>query len=188
MKVICISGKAQHGKDTFAKMLEEELLKKEKTVLIAHFADLVKYICKTIFGWDGEKDDKGRAILQYVGTDVVRKKNPNYWVKFIIDILTMFNTDWDYILIPDCRFPNEYELFKTSGLDASLIRVNRPNFESKLPKEQKEHISETALDNYPYDYLIDEDNTLEYLHKKANELSELFCKEENLIEKVTDAV
>ena len=78
MKVILISGKARHGKDTLAGMMKEELERKSKRVLIAHYADLLKFICKNFFGWNGEKDDNGRALLQRVGTDVIRKQNPDY--------------------------------------------------------------------------------------------------------------
>lgn len=69
MKIVCISGKAQHGKDTTAKLLEEILEAQGNRVLIAHYGDLVKYVCKTFFGWDGKKDEKGRTLLQRVGTD-----------------------------------------------------------------------------------------------------------------------
>ena len=101
MKVIAISGHARHGKDTVARMLQEQLQKDGRTVLITHYADLLKYICKTFFKWDGRKDEKGRSLLQYVGTDVVRAKNPDYWVDFVSDILNLFEGHWDYVIIPD---------------------------------------------------------------------------------------
>ena len=47
MKIVCISGKAQHGKDTTAKLLEEILEAQGNRVLIAHYGDLVKYVCRT---------------------------------------------------------------------------------------------------------------------------------------------
>ena len=46
MKVICISGKAQHGKDTVAKLIAQILEGYGNRVLITHFGDLLKYICK----------------------------------------------------------------------------------------------------------------------------------------------
>ena len=67
MRVITISGHAQNGKDTFAKMVSEKLGKKGYRVLVTHYADLVKYICKMFFDWDGQKDDHGRELLQFVG-------------------------------------------------------------------------------------------------------------------------
>ena len=88
-KILLVSAKAQHGKDSVAEIAKEQLELKGKKVLICHYADLLKYICKTFFDWDGNKDDKGRTLLQYVGTDVIRNKNhaPNYWVGFIVDLL-----------------------------------------------------------------------------------------------------
>ena len=83
MKVILISGKAQHGKDTLAGMLKNHLEDKSYRVLIAHYGDLVKYVCEKFFNWDGNKDEAGRTLLQYVGTDVVRKQNENFWAGFI---------------------------------------------------------------------------------------------------------
>lgn len=154
MKVICISGKARHGKDTAAAHLEETLKNKGYKVLVAHYGDLLKYICKTFFGWNGKKDEEGRHILQYVGTDIIRKQMPNYWVDFIISILTLFKEEWDYILIPDCRFPNEIERLKESGINTYTLRIERDDFVSNLTEEQKNHISETALDNFDFDHVI----------------------------------
>ena len=163
MKVICISGKAQHGKDTTATILKELLEADGKSVKIAHFADLLKFICKTYFDWDGQKDERGRHILQYVGTDVIRVKSPDYWADFIVNFLSMFQEEWDYVLLPDCRFPNEYELFKYSGIDTVLLRIERPGFVSPLTPEQQAHKSETALDGYRFDYVIQNDADLDKL-------------------------
>lgn len=163
MKVIAISGRAQSGKDTSANMLREQLEAHGERVLIAHYADLLKYICRTFFGWDGKKDERGRRILQYVGTDVIRRKIPDYWVDFIISILELFGDNWDYVLIPDSRFPNEIETLKEHGFDVEHIRVVRPNFKSPLTAEQQKHPSETALDNVTPDYYFNNDGTLEDL-------------------------
>ena len=51
VKIFAVSGKAQHGKDTFANVLYEELANKGHRVLLTHYADLLKYICKTFFNW-----------------------------------------------------------------------------------------------------------------------------------------
>ena len=156
MKVICISGKAQHGKDTTASLIQECLEQHGKRVLVAHYADLLKYICKTFFGWDGNKDEKGRYILQYVGTDVVRKKTPNYWVDFLADFLEIFDSEWDWVLIPDTRFPNEVDVMR-ERFGAMHVRVVRSDFVSPLTTEQQNHPSEIALDEYiPDCYLMNQ--------------------------------
>ena len=57
MKIIVISGKAGAGKDTLGEIIRDKLEALDKTVLITHYADLVKYMCKQFFGWDGVKDE-----------------------------------------------------------------------------------------------------------------------------------
>ena len=89
MKICCISAKAQHGKDTAAKLIKENLEKKGQRVLITHYADLLKFICVKYFGWNEVKDEAGRTLLQYLGTDVVGAQNPAYWAEFIAGILKM---------------------------------------------------------------------------------------------------
>ena len=132
MKILAISGHAQNGKDTVAGLIKDSLKADGNRVLVAHYADLLKYMCRTFFDWDGNKDEKGRHILQYVGTDIIRKQAPDFWVDFISSVLTYFNENWDYVLIPDTRFPNEIDKLLSNGFDVTHIRVVRPNFESSL--------------------------------------------------------
>ena len=171
-KIITVSGKAQHGKDTISGFLREYLEEKGKRVLITHYGDLVKYVCTTFFGWNGEKDEAGRTLLQEVGTDRVRTQSPNFWVKFIRDILDHFPDEWDYVLIPDCRFPNEIDFMKESGYDVIDIRVIRSNFISPLTIEQQKHISETILDNRIPNYLIYNGFGLEELRESVRSVGE----------------
>jgi hypothetical protein len=162
VKVICISAKAQHGKDTSATILKEIYEANGKRVLITHYADLLKYICKTFFGWNGEKDDYGRTLLQQVGTNIVCAKQPDFWVDFIINILSLFEGTWDIVIIPDCRFINEIEKMR-ANFDTTVIRVARPNFDNGLSEIQKQHPSETALDNFKFDAVIQNNGSLEEL-------------------------
>lgn len=154
MKIITISAKARHGKDFCANIIKEQLEKEGHKVLIVHYADLLKYIMKTFFNWDGKKDDYGRTLLQHVGTEVIRRQNPNYWVDFIIGILKMFPEEWNYVIIPDTRFPNENDELKNHGFNVVALRVVRPHFDNGLTESQKQHESEIALDNYNFDYKI----------------------------------
>ena len=133
MKVLCISAKARHGKDTAAEIIKEYLKERGNRVLITHYADLVKFVCTKFFDWDGQKDEKGRTLLQYVGTDVISSRQPSYWVDFIISILKFFENEWDYVLIPDCRYPIEVSRMAET-FDTSVLRIERPNFESGLNK------------------------------------------------------
>lgn len=171
IKLILISGKAQHGKDTFAKILKQKLEQQNKKILVTHYADLVKHLATNLFNWDGQKDEKGRTILQKVGTDIVRTQRPNFWVDFIIDILTLFKGEWDYVLIPDCRFANELNRYGEEW-DTTTVRVNRLNFTSTLTQEQQNHPSETSLDDYYFDYVINAENGLDKLEKEVDKFLE----------------
>lgn len=170
-KIICISGKAGSGKDTAGHLLRLDLEDRGYSVLETHYADLLKYMCRAFFEWDGKKDEKGRELLQRVGTDMVRAYVPDYWVAFISDVLFLFPDEWDYAIISDCRFPNEFEYLVSNGFDATLVRVDRPNYDNGLTAEQREHESETAMDNYPPDYLVVNDGKVADLAAKITALS-----------------
>ena len=175
MKVIAISGHAQNGKDTVASGIETLLNMQGRSTLVIHNADLLKYMCKSIFGWDGVKDEAGRKLLQTVGTDVIRKQNPDFWVSFICSVLKFFPDRWEYVLIPDTRFPNEITYLREHGLDVIHLRVEREGFNSALTDEQKKHPSETALDDVTADYYIKNDAGVHELFREVR----LFV-EENL--------
>lgn len=82
MKIIMISGKMRHGKDTCAQFIKEELERANKHVLVIHYADYLKFVLKQYFGWNGEKDEEGRKLLQTVGTDLIRARQPDFRSKF----------------------------------------------------------------------------------------------------------
>lgn len=170
MKILCISGKARHGKDTVAEIMKQQLTANGYRVLITHYADLLKYICGNFFGWNGRKDECGRQLLQYVGTDKIRKVNPDYWVDFLGNLLEMFHEEWDYVIIPDCRFGNEIYNLRHRGFNAQHIRVFRPDFDNGLTEEQKQHPSETALDDTVADFYIANEGSMWDLRRKVNEL------------------
>lgn len=165
MKVILISGKAQHGKDTCGKFLDIELRAKGFSTIIMHFGDAVKYVCEKYYDWNGVKDERGRSILQTVGTEIVRRKDEHFWTDFVGRLARTF--DCDYIIIPDWRFEEEHERllqwFKFE--DIITIRVERfekweeegeqiPFVNEAMTLSQLHHRSEIELDNYPCQYHI----------------------------------
>ena len=178
-KFVCIGGKAQNGKDTTAAFLKNALEAKGEKVLLTHYADLLKYMCKNYFGWNGEKDEAGRTLLQKVGTDGVRKRNENFWVDFVIDVVSFFPDEWDYVIVADSRFPNELSRIGKKGFPYTYVRVRRPNFISPLTEEQQNHPSEIALDAVIPDHVVVNDGTIEDLEKKVYGLCEELTKEDH---------
>ena len=155
MKVICISGKAGSGKSTCAEAMREHL---ERTtdlrVLLCNYADALKYVLKAYVHWNGQKDEAGRKLLQEKGTDEMRAYDANFWVKFLVGILSAYHKSWDVVIVADCRFKNEIDLLKSAGFSVTAVRIVRPNFDNGLTKEQKSHESETELDEYAFDEVI----------------------------------
>lgn len=183
MNIILISGKAQHGKDTCANYIKDILESRGQNVLIAHYGDLVKYFCEKFWGWDGVKDDYGRSLLQKVGTDIVRKEMPNYWVEQVTNMIKFSMRDhiFDTVIIPDVRFPNEIDInhyfYDIEEKDRPVIysirvereKYNKLGWKSPLTEEQQKHISETSLDDWDFEYYINNDFGLACLSNKCNE-------------------
>lgn len=88
-----------------------------------------------------------REFLQYFGTDICRGIYEPIWIrKCIKDI----NREGSLLaIITDVRFPNEVDIVKDNG--GTTLRLTREVF-----KDQ--HTSETALDNYIFKHLLDNDN------------------------------
>ena len=126
-----------------------------------------------------------RILLQQIGTDLFRNQlHPNTWVnatfadyKSIGDTLLegevrrvreedLIYPNW---IITDVRFPNELEAIKKHN--GITIRINRGLVErtGKMIQEP-EHISETALDNAEFDYVIENDCTIDDLIEKVREI------------------
>jgi hypothetical protein len=165
-KIFLFSGKARHGKGSASGIIKE-IYEQDfgKDSLEINFGDYLKDLARRHFGWDGNKDEKGRTLLQYLGTDVVRKNNPDLWVNTAIGTILGLHTEFDLFTISDVRFPNEIEKPKkelSSFFDIYSVRVIRTNFITNLTKEQQNHISETALDDYDFDFYL-----------KAKDLKEL---------------
>ena len=158
MKIILISGKAEAGKTTAANFLKEELESRGERVAITPYGRLVKDLCIMLYGWDGQKDEAGRQLLQHFGTDVIRKNNPDYWVNHITELSGLLYDEFDTFIIDDCRFPNEIEAWDgvarwsdkwvKKHYDIYRLRIERPGYENHLTPEQRQHPSETALDGY----------------------------------------
>ena len=160
LKVIMISGKAESGKNFVADVMRRKLEDDGNKVLAVAFGDYVKFLCSTYFGWDGKKDDKGRCLLQHIGTGVFRQYDEDFFANRVVDLIKATG-GWDYVIIPDLRFENELHIIH-SNFDAVAIRVERSGFENSLTTTQKLNQSETELDNHPgFDYTINTNDAAE---------------------------
>lgn len=158
MKVIAISGKAESGKDTIANEIKRLLEEQNYKVMIIHFADVLKFVCRQYFDWNGEKDEYGRTLLQQVGTEMREKNNPNMWVNITKELINGIGVEFDYVLVPDTRFKEEINMLN-EYFDCISVRVLRQDIDSDgvasdhinhLTDEQRAHKSECDLDNYKF--------------------------------------
>jgi len=113
-RVIGITGLLTAGKSTTARALKF-LLEPFWNVHILSFSYDVKRIANE-FGWDGQKDDKGRKLLQLIGTEVGREYLPDIWIRYLITRATqqldITAKKKNIIIIDDLRFINEAQWVK----------------------------------------------------------------------------
>ena len=159
-KTILICGKAESGKDEVAKYLEKELLSKKQRVLIFPITYFFKELLKRQYGWNGKKDKKGRTLLQEIG-EKYNNASPCLWAKMTGELLHSVVKDYDFFIITGVRRKVEIEHLKKQ-FKAVAIQVQRPKHKNKLTAEQNQHITETDLDDFVFDHVIenDEDNSL----------------------------
>ena len=162
-RIFGLSGKAFSGKDSTALIMKKYLPGKS---LILHNADLLKYYCKEYLGWDGQKNDEGRKLLQTFGSEKVRYglNKPLFWIEKTCDAIEILQNDFDYFFIADQRFKNEVYYLNARFPDkVTSIYVERLNFNSPLTPEQQNHVSEVELDNFDFDIRIRSESGLEKL-------------------------
>ena len=97
-----------------------------------------------------------RDFLQKLGTDAIRDNlHENTWVNAT---LADYTTESNWI-ITDTRFPNEAEAIKKAG--GIVVRINRPGVQPINP-----HPSETSLDDWNFDAVINNDGDVsDIVHK-----------------------
>lgn len=121
-----------------------------------------------------------RYVMQYFATDLFRNKfHPDIWVKIVENklnnIIDKPNTN---IVISDCRFENEINMILRLG--GKIIQVYRdPPYwfhkyrQGENPNEIRYiHRSEIEWIRCYRDYDIDNDGTIEELHKKVKDILE----------------
>jgi hypothetical protein len=111
-----------------------------------------------------------RDLLQKLGTDAIRDGlHTNAWVNavmadykigpFFPEVTADKHAAYPNWIITDTRFPNEAEAIKKAG--GIVIRINRPGVQPINP-----HPSETSLDNWNFDAVINNDSQIDDLIQK----------------------
>ena len=156
LKIVMFAGSAGVGKDTFGAELKSKLEKSGYRCVHIAFADRLKDICTRYFGWNGQKDEEGRKLLQEMGTEIFRAVDEDYWVNEVKNLIEVFDKNdlFDYVIITDLRYPNELKNLIKEFSNIYVFRIRRNIFESRLSAQTQSHSSETALNDYPIPEVI----------------------------------
>lgn len=125
-----------------------------------------------------------REFLQVLGTECLREQlNPNIHVFMLFadykadysksetwEIEGISNPIYPNWIITDTRFVNEAEAIKKRG--GIVLRVNRDH--ENACKNIPLHPSETSLDNWEFDYIIENVGDIDELIIKVKEMLECF--------------
>lgn len=181
--IIGINGYAGSGKDTVGTILQQ--IDKDSHWEIKKWAGKLKQVAELLTGIPVEKfEDQEfkktnlgkqwndrinnpmsvRDFLQKLGTEGLRDGlHTNTWVNALMADYKCVPADrapngWDCDnwIITDTRFPNEAQAIKDAG--GIIIRVTRPGI-----GPVNDHPSETGLNQWNFDYEIQNDGTLENL-------------------------
>jgi hypothetical protein len=165
--LIAFSGKIGVGKDTAAKIVQNHF-PQFRTVKFA--ANLKKRLCIT-WGVSMEQLENRefknsihpqlgitwRKLMELEG-EKMREIDIEYWNKSLMaNYVADKNGNYPNWIISDLRYPNELEFIKEYAL---IIRLER------FSTESSDHHSNTALDDYPFTYKIDNNGTLEELEDR----------------------
>ena len=164
--IILLSGKCGNGKDTIADYLVTNYNYSKYS-----FAETLKHHTSQKYNFDpvlcftqeGKKTTIGdKTVRDLLISEAleIRKTNDNYFVEKTV---SKFQKGTD-IVISDCRYPNEIEYITKAFKDVIVLRVN------KSDQQNPTHLlpSETQLDNYQFDYIIDNDGSMESLYNSVS--------------------
>jgi len=172
-KIFIVCGLARQGKDTVGSYIREyyEKVYQQKTSIL-QFSYYIKDYAKQLTGWDGSEETKPRTFLQELGTDIIRKHiDDEFFAHRVVEDIQVFSFYFDVLILTDGRFEKEVMYVKHQFPSAVVIQVVRPNYESGLTSEQKQHVTELGLDGFTdYDYTIINDGSLDDLKEKVIEI------------------
>lgn len=196
--IISVSGLIGSGKDTIADylvqhhgFLRESWANSLKSAVAAVFGwdrdllegrtDEARVWREQIDSWWSDRLDMPnltpRWVLQYWGTEVCRHGfHDEIWVASVENKLR--NSDRN-IVLSDSRFANELDAIKRAGgitirvirgEDPDWVKLCKQNFDEFRQQYPNVHASEYSSVNLDYDYILDNNRSLNDLYDKVNDL------------------
>lgn len=153
-QIIVINGTGGSGKDTFVNFCTEFA----KVTNISS-VDKVKEAAKILVGWNGEKDEKSRKLL--VDLKQLSIEYNDFPMQYIKSEHEKFiQGDSEYLFIHIREISEIEKIKKMLSAKTLLIRNPRVNLITS-------NSSDGNVYKYNYDYIIDNEGTLEDLKNKA---------------------
>lgn len=116
-----------------------------------------------------------RMLLQHMGTEAVRRVDPQAWVSYVLKTKLTSSTA-PFVVITDGRFKSEAEAIWAAG--GEVWRIRRPATDRTAPGIAG-HSSEKELDTIPdtkFQQVINNDATIEVLQAKGIEALSQFLR------------
>ena len=156
-KIFVQNSNGGSGKDTFAGFIGKYIPTIKYSIV-----DLPKEAAQ-ILGWDGGKTEKDRKFLSDI-MDLSTEYNDAPF-KDVLSLVTDFKNSKDLaeyeVLIIDMRDPKDIGR-AVETFNAKTILIRNPS----VKKIESNH-ADRDVENYNYDYIIENDGTLEQLEKTA---------------------
>lgn len=95
---------------------------------------------------------KHPKLLQWWGSEFRRTQDPDYWVR---KLFASIPNNLDVVMITDVRFPNEAEaITQRDGYTVNVQRLREDGSQYYSDDRPSDHPSETALDNYNWNFYL----------------------------------
>ena len=127
----------ESGKSTIARELLYRFMVDKINAIVLPLAEPVKQIAEEHFGWNRKKDDKGRKLLQVIGTEAGRAYNPDLWIEKL-DARIKQQPKETIVIVDDVRFDNEVDYIEAFG--GKVFKIERD------VSIKGNHISEHGID------------------------------------------
>lgn len=121
------------------------------------------------------RSEESRKALQFWGTEVRRKQDPNYWINRMFEYVINTISENVSINITDARFPNEVDLVEDLGGKVIRLEISRDLQKVRIKERDGievedsafDHISETILNNYVFKRKFDNSRKPEIVIKEC---------------------
>jgi hypothetical protein len=174
--LIGLSGKIGSGKNTAAILLREEHPQFIEVAFAENVKKVVAILTGTTFEENMDREKRKRRIeafgatlgelQQKVGNGMRQTVGTNVWIQAVMSNLS------PYTIITDVRFPDEVKAIEQAG--GIVIRIERTEEHQKVhdlkgeflnDMRPRNDITETALDDYPFERKVMNNGTLEEFKK-----------------------